>query len=83
VVTTVVLGDHPYGVGYDSGAGQVIVANQYSNDVSVFTDATNTVVATVEVGNYPVWVVYDSAKGEIFIPNLLSVTVSVISDGTS
>ena len=39
----------PHGVAYDSAKGEVFVVNVNSNNVSVISDATNTVVATVNV----------------------------------
>jgi len=85
VVATVPLpvGSHPAGIAYDSAKGEVFVANDGSNTVSVISDSTNTVVATVSVGSGPFGVAYDSAKGEVFVTNIDSDTVSVISDGTS
>ena len=41
----------PHGVVYDSGKGEVFVANFNSFNVSVISDATNTVVASIPVGS--------------------------------
>ncbi len=73
----------PYAVAYDSGKGEVFVANAYSDNVSVISDATNTVVATAVVGSYPQGVAYDSGKGEVFVANSGSNNVSVISGATN
>jgi YVTN family beta-propeller protein len=78
------VGNNPAAVAYDSGMGEVFVANQGSGKaVSVISDSTNTVVATVTVGSAPTGVAYDSGKGEVFVTNEGSATVSVISDSTN
>ena len=90
VVASVPVGIGPYAVAYDSGKGEVFVANDnatvflgYSGNgnVSVISDATNTVVATVPVGYDPSGVAYDSGKGEVFVTS--GNNVSVISDTTN
>jgi YVTN family beta-propeller protein len=68
-------------VAYDSGTGEVFVANLFGN-VSVINDTSNTVVATVGVGIYPDAVTYDPS-GEIFVANYFSNNVSVISDSNN
>ncbi len=83
MVATVTVGIDPEGVAYDSGKGEIFVANAGSNTVSVISDSTNAAVANVTVGNRPAGVAYDSGKGEIFVANYLSNTVSVISDSTN
>jgi YVTN family beta-propeller protein len=83
VVATINVGYVPSAEAYDSGRGEVFVANTYSNSVSVISDTTNTVVATVKVGGYPIDAVYDSGKGEVFVVNGNSANVSVISDATN
>jgi len=81
VTATVTVGSAPDGVAYDSGKGEVFVANEGPpGTVSVIFDSTNTVLTTVAVGTGPFGVAYDSGKGEVFVSNLLSGTVSVISD---
>ncbi len=82
VLPTGCSGIRPSAVAYDSGKGEVFVANpnQQSSNVSVISDVTNKVVATIPVGNYPQGVAYDSGKGEIFVANEISDNVSVISD---
>ena len=73
-------GANPNALAYDSGKGEVFVANEGSNSVNVISDATNKVVATIPVGGFPEGVAYDSGKGEVFVANLFSNNVSVISD---
>ena len=71
------------GVAYDSGKGEVFVANQYAYNVSVISDASNREVAKVPEGMWPAGVAYDSGKGEVFVTNSLSNNVSVISDASN
>ncbi len=73
----------PKGVAYDSGKGEVFVANWNSHNVSVISDGTNKVVAAIPVGANPDRLVYDSGKGEVFVANYGSNNVSVISDATN
>ena len=80
VAANIKVGNDPDGIAYDSGTGEIFVANNFDNTVSVISDSNNTVVATIPVGNEPDGVAYDSAKGEIFVANAGSGTVSVISD---
>jgi len=92
VINKVTVGPEPLAIAYDSGKGEMFVANQGSfsslanGNVSVIDDATNTVVATVTVGLNPDGIAYDSGKGEIFVANhgtLGGGSVSVISDATN
>ena len=71
------------GIAYDSGKGEIFVANTNDNTVSVISDSTNQVVANISVENSPWCVAYDSGKGEIFVGNEASASVSVISDSTN
>jgi YVTN family beta-propeller protein len=80
VVKNVSVGSEPEGVAYDSGRGEIFVANYGSNTASVISDTTYAVVATVSIGSEPYGVAYDSGKGEIFVTNYGSNTVSVILD---
>ena len=83
VVATITVGSGPEAAAYDSGTGEVFVANAHSGNVSVISDVTNKVVATVTVGNSPDGIAYDSGKGEVFVANAESDTVSVILDTTN
>jgi len=81
IVTTVPVGVSASAVVYDSGNGDVFVANSASATVSVVSDVTNTVVATVPVGGGPESAVYDSGTGEVFVGNFDQGTVSILSLG--
>lgn len=84
VTATIKVGMFPEGIAYDSGKGELFVANWLSDSVSVISDSNNSVVANVTVGSNPDGIAYDSAKNEVFITNYASShasgTVSVISD---
>ena len=82
-IVTIPVGTAPVDLAYDSGKGEVFVANQGSYNVSVINGATNGVVVSVPVGNSPEGVAYDSGKGEVFVANYGSNNVSVISDVTN
>src|SRR6478752_7224779 len=83
IVTTISVGSTPFDIAYDSGKGEMFVANRGSGDISVIDDATNTVVATINTGTTPQGATYDSEKGEIFITNVNNHNVSVIDDNTN
>jgi YVTN family beta-propeller protein len=77
---------NPGDMAYDSGRGEVFVAN--GNNVSVINDTTNTVVATIPVGLDSGAVAYDSGKGEVFVTYHTNYesgpgNVSVINDTTN
>ena len=78
VMATVPVGVSPDAVGY--GNGDVYVANQGSNSVSVISGTT--VVATVNVGTHPRGVGYDGGNGDVYVANYGSDSVSVISGTT-
>jgi YVTN family beta-propeller protein len=80
LIRTVRVGDYPLGIAYDSGNGEIYVANSASDTVSVISDKNNTVVANIPVGVDPSGAAYDSAKGEIFVCNKQDNSVSIISD---
>jgi YVTN family beta-propeller protein len=69
----------PIASAYDSGKGEVFVADLNTDNVSVISDTTNLVVATVAVGGAPAGVAYDSAKGEVFVTNANSNNTVVAS----
>jgi len=80
VNATIALGKSPNNVAYDSGRGEIFVANYWANMVYVISDVTNTVVATIPMIE-PQGIAYDPAKGEIFVASYYN--VSVISDSTN
>jgi YVTN family beta-propeller protein len=73
------VGSAPEDVAYDSGRGELFVANTDSANVSVISDVTNTVADSIYVSN-PDALAYDSGKGEIFVAAIGHSDVSVISD---
>jgi DNA-binding beta-propeller fold protein YncE len=99
VTATVTVGNLPGAVAYDSGKGEIFVANEGvvagTSTISVISDSNNTAVATIPV-EAPFGVAYDSGKSKIFVTNTLfepsllnpttnfiSNTVSVISDSSN
>jgi YVTN family beta-propeller protein len=84
VVATIPVGVGPGALAYDSGRGEVFVANYNTNDVSVINDTSDLVTATVPVGLEPTAVAYDPVQGEVFVANFepSSDNLSVINDST-
>jgi YVTN family beta-propeller protein len=75
---------------YDSGANEVIVNCQDSNNVTVISPTNNTVIASIPVGDTAsvsiLEMAYDPGRGEVFVANKNNTngnTVSVISDKTN
>ena len=73
----------PYGVAYDSGKGEIFVVYQVVSDLTVISDATNTIMASVAGAGQASAIVYDSGKGEVFLADARSDRVFVISDATN
>ncbi len=73
-------GTNPNDAAYDSGNGNVYVANEGSNNLNVISGNTNTVIAMVSVGVSPWWVAYDSGNGNMYVANEGSDT-TVLIDG--
>ncbi len=89
VVATIGVGSGPFGMAYDSGKGEVFVANRYTENVTVLSDNSDRPVASVSLpaNSTPLAVGYDTGKGEVFVANYYPSTksgdVSVISDATN
>ncbi len=77
LITTITVGSTPAATAYDSARGEVYVANEFSNNVSVIRDLTGLIVASVSVGAYPSALAVDSGKHEVFVA---SDAVNVIAD---
>jgi YVTN family beta-propeller protein len=82
VVATIAVGLYPSGLAFDSSNGDIYVANDGDNSVSVIDGSTNTVVGNISVGVAPAWVAFDSRSGDIYVVNGRYSTISVI-DGCS
>src|SRR3989442_698712 len=83
VITTILVGTNPYGITYGTAYGNcnIYVAKFVSNNVSVISNTTNSVVATIPVGTSPSGIAY--GNGNIYVTNYNSNTVSVISSTTN
>jgi YVTN family beta-propeller protein len=67
VEATLVVGQAPTALCYDSTNHKVFVANNISNDVSVIDANTNTVTATIPVGEKPVAICWNPTSGKIYV----------------
>jgi DNA-binding beta-propeller fold protein YncE len=84
-ISTIGIGNIPLGLAYDSGRGEVFVANNGNNgSISVVSDTTNNLVANISLGPsaLPHGLAYDSGKGEVFVTTQYGATqkIYVISD---
>jgi YVTN family beta-propeller protein len=91
VIGTIPIRGVPLAIAYDSGKGEIFVAEATNPNmgalnpdnpgiVSVISDSSNKVLTTIPVGEGSMAIAYDSGKDEIFVANQGSNTVSVISD---
>jgi YVTN family beta-propeller protein len=64
---------------YDANLGEIFVPNAGSGNVSVISDATNSVVASVPVGGVPVCGALDSSTGLVWVVNDGQGTISLLS----
>lgn len=81
-VTSIPVGNGPVGLAFAPN-GNLYVANSASNNVSVISIATDTVIgAPIPVGGVPVWLTV-APNGNAYVPNSASNTVSVINTATN
>lgn len=75
---------NPFTIAYDSGNGEMFVADWGNSNVTVISTATDHIVANIALaaGAYPAGIVYDSGMGEVFVGDRDTNTVTVISDTT-
>ncbi|MGP8136136.1 MAG: YncE family protein [Thermoplasmata archaeon] len=96
VVDTVALpGDSPYALAYDPGTSEVYAANYETSyttygNVTVISDATNSIVKVIKVGFDPDVLVYDPVTSQIFVGSFYDYgslgdrsNVSIIDDSTN
>ncbi len=82
VLGSVLVGERPYGVAFDSSNGDVYATNSGSDNVAVIDGATYRVIGSIPVGLAPEGVTFDSASGDVYVTNTGSNNVTVI-DGAS
>src|ERR1700753_2092596 len=80
---TVPVGTEPLGVAVDPTTGNVYVANEGSDTVSVISEKTNMVTATIPVGPGPFGVAVDPTTGNVYVTDSGDASVSVISEMTN
>jgi YVTN family beta-propeller protein len=74
------VGPLPSAIAYDAAKQEMFVANEASNNVTVISTVSNTVVAWIGVGTAPDACAYDPAQGEVFVAGSGSGNVTVIND---
>src|SRR5713226_1961056 len=89
VIANIPVGSGPGGIAFDAANGNLYVANNHDNTVSVISGQTNTVIGIpIPVGNGPFGIAFDSANGNLYVTNFKDTnnggnTVSVISGQTN
>ncbi len=73
---TISAGTNPYQM--VTVGNYTYVANQGSDNVTIFNNTTNTVIGTTTVGSQPYGMAYNSTSKEIYVANLKGNSVSVI-----
>jgi YVTN family beta-propeller protein len=67
---------------YDTTDGDLFIANENTNNVTVLDPANGNVLANVAVGTSPEDLAVDGANGDVFVSNFGSDNVSVLSGST-
>lgn len=83
VVDSVPTGTSPWGVAVDPLNGNVYVANDNSQNVSVINSTREEVIASIPVGANPCGVAVDPENGDVYVANGGSGNVSVIDGATN
>jgi YVTN family beta-propeller protein len=75
---------YPDAIAFDSTNGNLYVANQVDNTVSVISGQPNTVIGSpIPVGAARFGIAFDPANGNVYVANFRDNTVSVISGQTN
>lgn len=82
VVASVTVGSDPARPVYDSGDGDLYVADPYQCAVSVINGSTNSLAATITVGSAPDPPAYAPDSGELYVSDLGSGNVMVLGAGS-
>ncbi len=82
ILAEIPVGTNPFGVAYDAGTGDVFVANNGSDNVSVVSATSFQILASIPVGDGPTGIAYDPNQGTVYVANQRSDTVSVLSGTT-
>ncbi|MGB7952560.1 MAG: hypothetical protein WCF23_01160, partial [Candidatus Nitrosopolaris sp.] len=70
VIASIPVGSGPGGIAFDAVNGNLYVANNHDNTVSVISGRNNTVVGSpIPVGNGPFGIAFDSANGNLYVTN--------------
>ena len=88
VLTTISVGNNPWGISVSPNGSNVYVANQGNisapnNTVSVINTATSTVSATITVGTFPRGVSVSPDGNKVYVANEGDGTVSVINTASN
>ncbi len=76
VITTVAVGDHPYGIGFANG--KAFTTNQYADTLSIYRLSDFELEATLDVGEYPEGIDTTANGAMIVSTNWFSNTLSLI-----
>ena len=80
---TIPVGSDPGALAVDTMNGDIYVTNSLSNNVSVISGSTDTLVGTIEVGSAPSALAVDTANGDVYVANTDSNNVSVVSGASN
>ena len=83
LVTTLKVGNSPWGVTATPDGTKVYITNSFSNSVSVINTANNTIMATVAVGKKPWGISVTPDGSKVYVVNSKDNTISVINTATN
>jgi YVTN family beta-propeller protein len=78
----ITVGTNPLSVAVNPITNKIYTANSGSNDVSVVSGASASVIATLPVSTYPAWVAVDAESNRVYASSLTGANTAVI-DGAS
>jgi YVTN family beta-propeller protein len=85
VIATITVGRFPLGIAFDSANGNLYVANDFDNTVSVISGQTNTIVGNpIPAGHEPIGIAFDSANAHLpvlAVPLIFLQIVYVLNTG--
>jgi YVTN family beta-propeller protein len=74
---------NPFGIAYNPTNHNIYVTKSATNQVSMISTITNSIVANISVGTHPADIVYNPINHNMYVANQGSNTVSVIDSATN
>jgi YVTN family beta-propeller protein len=78
VITTIAVGESPYGVGVNPQTSRIYVANSFARCVSIIDGTSNSVIDTIGAGEFPNGVGINPQTNRIYVTHFYDSCVTVI-----